>query len=75
MLRRRNSDLHCSAIRLSLFDAVLLAPVIALPLLFVVSLALASMMMRTGRHRRGCRSSPSWATWRAASGATRGSRS
>jgi hypothetical protein len=45
MLRRRNSDLHRSAIRLSLFDAILLAPVIALPLLFVVSLALASMVM------------------------------
>ncbi len=45
MLRRRNSDLHRSAIRLSLFDAIVLAPVIALPLLFVVSLALASMMM------------------------------
>lgn len=46
MLRRRTtSDLHRSAIRLSLFDAVLLAPVIALPLLFVVSLALASMVM------------------------------
>ena len=45
MLQRRNSDLHRSAIRLSLFDAILLAPVIALPLLFVVSLALASMVM------------------------------
>lgn len=45
MLRRRRSDLHRSAIRLSLFDAILLAPVIALPLLFVISLALASMMM------------------------------
>lgn len=46
MLRRRaTSDLHRSAIRLSLFDAILLAPVIALPLLFVVSLALASMVM------------------------------
>jgi len=33
-----------SAVRLSLFDAVLLAPVIALPLLFVVSLALFSMV-------------------------------
>ena len=39
MFRRRTSDLHRSAIRLSLFDAILLAPVIALPLLFVVSLA------------------------------------
>jgi hypothetical protein len=45
MFRRRNSDLHRSPIRLSLFDAILLAPVIALPLLLVVSLALASMMM------------------------------
>jgi hypothetical protein len=45
MLQRRNSDLHRSAVRLSLFDAILLAPVIALPLLFVVSLALASMVM------------------------------
>ncbi|MGB9368569.1 MAG: hypothetical protein WCE79_21420 [Xanthobacteraceae bacterium] len=45
MFRRRNSDLHRSAIRLGLFDAILLAPVIALPLLFVVSLALASMVM------------------------------
>ena len=45
MFRRARSDLRRSAIRLSLFDAVVLAPVIALPLLFVVSLALASMMM------------------------------
>ena len=45
MLRRRTSDLHRSAIRLSLLDAIVLAPVIALPLLFVVSLALASMVM------------------------------
>jgi hypothetical protein len=45
MLRRRaRSDLHRSAIRLSLFDAVVLAPVIALPLLIVVSLALFSMV-------------------------------
>lgn len=44
MFRRTRSDLSGSAIRLSLFDAVVLAPVIALPLLFVVSLALASMM-------------------------------
>ena len=43
--RRARSDHHRSAIRLSLFDAILLAPVIALPLLFVVSLALASMVM------------------------------
>ena len=45
MLRRRAMNLPRSAIRLSLFDAILLAPVIALPLLFVVSLALASMIM------------------------------
>jgi len=46
MLRRPAiANLPRSAVRLSLFDAVLLAPVIALPLLFVVSLALASMTM------------------------------
>jgi uncharacterized membrane protein len=46
MLRRRATrDLRRSAIRLSLFDAIVLAPVIALPLLFVVSLALFSMLM------------------------------
>ena len=46
MFRRRvTTDLRRSAIRLSLFDAILLAPVIALPLLFVVSLALFSMVM------------------------------
>ena len=45
MFRRHATEQHRSAIRLSLFDAILLAPVIALPLLFVVSLALASMMM------------------------------
>jgi hypothetical protein len=45
MLRRRaRSDLQRSAIRLSLFDAILLAPVIALPLLIVVALALFSMV-------------------------------
>jgi hypothetical protein len=45
MLRRRAiANLPRSAIRLSLFDAVLLAPVIALPLLIVVSLALFSMV-------------------------------
>ena len=44
MLRRRRFDLHRSAIRLSLFDAILLAPVIALPLLIVVGLALFSMI-------------------------------
>ena len=46
MLRRRaTTDFRRSAIRLSLFDAIVLAPVIALPLLFVVSLALVSMVM------------------------------
>ena len=45
MLRRRaTNDFPRSAIRLSLFDAILLAPVIALPLLFVVSMALFSMV-------------------------------
>jgi uncharacterized membrane protein len=44
MFRRSTSDQHRSAIRLGLFDAILLAPVIALPLLFVVSLALFSMV-------------------------------
>ena len=43
MLRRRQTDPHRSAIRLSLFDAILLAPVIVLPLLIVVALALFSM--------------------------------
>ena len=42
--RRARSDLHRSAIRLSLFDAIVLAPVIALPLLIVVALALFSMV-------------------------------
>jgi hypothetical protein len=42
--RRATPDLHRGSIRLSLFDAILLAPVIALPLLFVVSLALFSMI-------------------------------
>ena len=42
--RRARSDLRRSAIRLSLFDAVVLAPVIALPLLIMVSLALFSMV-------------------------------
>jgi hypothetical protein len=46
MLRRRaTSDLHRSAIRLGLFDAILLAPIIVLPLLLVVGLALFSMVM------------------------------
>ena len=44
MLRRRQTDPHRSAIRLSWFDAVLLAPVIVLPLLIVVALALFSMV-------------------------------
>lgn len=45
MLRRPAiANLPRSAVRLSLFDAVLLAPVIALPLLFVASLALFSMV-------------------------------
>ena len=42
--RRARPDRHRSAIRLSLFDAILLAPVIALPLLIVVGLALFSMI-------------------------------
>src|SRR5437660_3236466 len=46
MLRRRaTTELHRSAIRLSLLDAIVLAPVIALPLIFVASLALFSMVM------------------------------
>jgi len=44
MLRRRAKEQHRSAIRLSLFDAILLAPVIVLPLLIVVALALFSMV-------------------------------
>ena len=44
MLRRRQTDPHRSAIRLSWFDAILLAPVIVLPLLIVVALALFSMV-------------------------------
>ena len=45
MFRRRTTpELHRGSIRLSLFDAILLAPVIALPLLLVVSLALFSMI-------------------------------
>ena len=68
--RRARSDLHRSAIRLSLFDAVLLAPVIALPLLFVVSLALFSMvtlLVLTG----AAVAPPSWVTCCAASGVAR----
>lgn len=46
MIRHRlRSDENRSAIRLSLFDAIVLAPVIALPLLLVISLALFSMIM------------------------------
>jgi Na+/H+ antiporter NhaC len=44
MFRRRARDQHRSAIRLSLFDAILLAPVILLPLLIVIGLALFSMV-------------------------------
>ena len=44
MLRRRQTDPHRSAIRLGWFDAILLAPVIVLPLLIVVGLALFSMV-------------------------------
>jgi hypothetical protein len=44
MFRRHAREQHRSAIRLSLFDAVLLAPVIMLPLLIVVALALFSMV-------------------------------
>jgi len=45
MFRRRSTpDLHRGPIRLSLFDAIVLAPVIALPVLLVVSLALFSMV-------------------------------
>src|SRR5437773_2145399 len=42
--RRATSDLHRSSIRLTAFDAIVLAPVIALPLLVVVGLALFSMV-------------------------------
>ena len=42
MLRRRQTDPHRSAIRLSLFDAILLAPVIVLPLLILTGLAVAA---------------------------------
>ena len=44
MFRERANQPRRSAIRLSLFDAILLAPVIALPLLIVVGLALFSMV-------------------------------
>ena len=44
MLRRRQTDPHRSAFRLSLFDAIVLAPVIALPLFVVVGLALFSLV-------------------------------
>ncbi len=44
MFRRRAREQRRSAIRLSLLDAVLLAPVIMLPLLIVIGLALFSMV-------------------------------
>ncbi len=44
MIRRARPNLRQSVIRLSLFDAVILAPVIAIPLLVVVALALFSMV-------------------------------
>ena len=44
MFRGRHTSDHRPSIRLGLFDAIVLAPVIALPLLFVVSLALFSMV-------------------------------
>ena len=44
MFRERVKQPRRSAIRLSLFDAILLAPVIVLPLLIVVALALFSMI-------------------------------
>jgi len=44
MLHRRAKAQRRSAIRLSLLDAILLAPVILLPLLIVVALALFSMV-------------------------------
>jgi hypothetical protein len=44
MFRRRARDQHRSRIRLSLFDAILLAPIIMLPLLIVIGLALFSMV-------------------------------
>ena len=45
MFRRRARDQHRSRIRLSLFDAILLAPVILLPLLIVIGLALAATII------------------------------
>ena len=44
MFRRRTNEQHGSAIRLSLIDVIVLAPVIALPLAIVVGLALFSMV-------------------------------
>jgi len=44
MLHRRAKQQRRSAIRLSLLDAILLAPVIMLPLLIVIALALFSMV-------------------------------
>lgn len=42
--RRATPGLHRGSIRIGLFDAIVLTPVIALPLIFVVSLALFSMV-------------------------------
>jgi len=42
--RRQTSELNRASIRLSLLDAIVLAPVIALPLILVASLALFSMV-------------------------------
>ena len=44
MFRERTIDPRRSAIRLSLFDAIVIAPVILLPLIIVVALALFSMI-------------------------------
>ena len=44
MFRRNAREQRRSAIRLSLFDAILLAPVILVPLLIVIGLALFSMV-------------------------------
>ena len=42
---RRAKEQHRSAIRLSLFDAVLLAPVMIVPLLIVTGLAVAATII------------------------------
>jgi uncharacterized membrane protein len=42
--RRATSDLHRSKIRLGLFDAIVLAPIVILPLVLVVGLAVFSMV-------------------------------